>query len=81
MPGEIQARNHGGLGQTGGVTLGKSTFWRSLEACFPGVSVVKNSLASAGDTGDSGSISGSARFPWRRERQAVSVFLLKKCRG
>ena len=30
---------------------------------FPGVSVVKNPCANAGDAGDSGSISGSGRFP------------------
>ena len=30
---------------------------------FPGGSVVKNSLANAGDTGDAGSIPGSGRSP------------------
>ena len=31
--------------------------------CFPGSSVVKNTLASAGDTGDAGSIPGLGRSP------------------
>ena len=30
---------------------------------FPGVSVVKNPLANAGDAGDAGSIPGLGRFP------------------
>ena len=34
---------------------------------FPGGSVVKNPPANAGDTGDTGSIPGSGRFPWRRK--------------
>ena len=33
--------------------------------CSPGSSVVKNTLASAGDTGDAGSISGLGRSPGR----------------
>ena len=31
--------------------------------CFPGGAVVKNLPANAGDTGDAGSIPGSARSP------------------
>ena len=34
---------------------------------FPGGSVVKNPPANAGDSGDTGSIPGSGRFPWRRK--------------
>ena len=33
---------------------------------LPGVSVVKNKAASAGDTGDMSSIPGLEGFPWRR---------------
>ena len=43
--------------------------------------MVKNPLSSTGDTGDSGSISGSGRFPWRREWQPFPVFLLKNPRA
>ena len=42
---------------------------------FPGGSVVKNLPANEGDTGDTGSIPGSGRFPWRRKWQPTSVFL------
>ena len=31
--------------------------------CFPGGTVIKNSPASAGDTGDVGSIAGLGKFP------------------
>ena len=41
----------------------------------PGGSVVKNLPANEGDTGDTGSIPGSGRFPWRRKWQPTSVFL------
>ena len=43
-----------------------------LEGGFPGVSVVKNPPANAGDLG---SIPGSGRFPWRRKWQPTPVFL------
>ena len=39
------------------------------------VVVAKNPPANAGDLRDVGSISGSGRPPWRRERQPVPVFL------
>jgi len=48
---------------------------------FPGGSAVKNPSANAGDTGDSGSISGWERFPWRRKWQCTPVFLLGKSHG
>ena len=35
--------------------------------------MVKNPLASAGDTGDVGSIPGSERFPWRRNWKPAPV--------
>ena len=37
--------------------------------------MVKNQPAYAGDTGDTGSIPGSGRFPWRRKWQPTPVFL------
>ena len=45
---------------------------------FPGDAVVKNPPANAGDTG---SIPGSGRFPWRRKWQPTPVFLLGKFHG
>ena len=42
---------------------------------FPGGAVVKNLPASAGDTGDTGSIPGSGRSPGEAEWQSVPVFL------
>ena len=45
---------------------------------FPGGSVVKNQPANAGDTG---SIPGSGRFPWRRTWQPTPVFLPGKSNG
>ena len=49
--------------------------WRSSFLIWgvPGVSVVKNLPVNAGD---SGSIPGSGRFPWRRKWQPTPVFLL-----
>ena len=35
VPGEVQARNHGGLVGLVMVALGKSVFWRSLEGVLP----------------------------------------------
>ena len=45
---------------------------------FPGGSVGKVSVHNAGD---SGSIPGSGRFPWRRKWQPNSVFLPGKSHG
>ena len=45
---------------------------------FPGVSVLKNLPANAGDMH---SIPGSGRFPWRRKHQLTKVFLLGKSHG
>ena len=45
---------------------------------FPGGSVVKNPPASAGD---SGSIPGSGRSPWRRKWQLTPVFLPGESHG
>ena len=45
---------------------------------FPRDAVVKNPPANAGDTG---SIPGSGRFPWRRKWQPTPVFLLGKFHG
>ena len=42
---------------------------------FPGGSVVKNLPANAGDTG---SIPGSGKIPWRRKWQPTLVFLPRK---
>ena len=36
---------------------------------------------SACQPGDTVSISGSGRFPWRRKWQPTPVFLLRKCHG
>ena len=43
--------------------------------------VVKNVPANAEDTGDSGSIPGSGRFPWRREWLPTPVFLPEEFHG
>ena len=49
--------------------------------------MVKNQPAYAGDKGDTGSIPGSGRFPWRRKWQPTPivlltpVFLLEKFHG
>ena len=48
---------------------------------FPGGSVVKNLPANAGGAGDSGSIPGSRRFPWRRKWHPTPVFLPGKSHG
>ena len=45
---------------------------------FPGASAVKNPAASGGDTG---SIPGSRRFPWRRNQQPTPVVLPGKSHG
>ena len=42
---------------------------------------VKNPLSNAGDAGDTGSSSGSGRFPWRREWQPTPVFLPGESHG
>ena len=44
---------------------------------FPGGSVVKNLPASAGDTGDMGSIPGSGRFPGRRNGNPLQYSCLE----
>ena len=48
--------------------------------CFPGGSVVKNLLANAGDTGNSGSVSGQ-EDSWRSKWQPTPVFLPGSCHG
>ena len=47
---------------------------------FPGGSVVKNLLANAGDTGNSGSVSGQ-EDSWRSKWQPTPVFLPGSCHG
>ena len=42
---------------------------------FPGVSVVKNPLANAGDAGDAGSIPGLGRFPGGGHGDLLHLFL------
>ena len=44
--------------------------------CFPGGSVVKNSPANAGDSGDLGWIPGSGRIPGSRNRNPLQYFHL-----
>ena len=51
---------------------------QSFYAHFPGGSEVKASTYNAGDRG---SISGSGRFPWRREWQPTTVFLPGESHG
>ena len=55
-----------------------SIFW-----CLspPGGSVGKESTYNAGDAGDTGSIPGSGRFPWRRAWQPTLVFLPGESHG
>ena len=48
---------------------------------FPGVLVVKNLPANAGDVRGVGSIPGSGRPPWRRTWQATPVFLPGESHG
>ena len=48
---------------------------------FPGGTVVKNSLANAGDVGDVGSISGLGRSPWKRKCLPTPVFLPGESHG
>ena len=48
---------------------------------FPGGSVVKSLPASAGDAGNVCSIPWSGRFPWRRARQPIPVFLPRESHG
>ena len=48
---------------------------------FPGVSLVKNLPASAGDTGDTSSIPGSERFPGGGSGNPLQVFLPEKSHG
>ena len=43
--------------------------------------MVKNLLANAGDTGDSGSNARSGRFPWRRKWQPTPLLLPGKSHG
>ena len=43
--------------------------------------MAKNLPASAGDAGDTGSIPGLGRFPWRRKWQPTPVFLPGKSHG
>ena len=45
------------------------------------VQLVKNLPANAGDIRDVGLIPGSGRFPWRRERLPIPVFLPGKYHG
>ena len=45
---------------------------------FPGVLVVKNLLANAGNVG---LITGLGRFPWRGKQQPTQVFLLGESLG
>ena len=46
---------------------------------FPGGTVVKNTIASAGDARDSGLIPG-LKILWSRKWQPIQVFLPGKCR-
>ena len=48
---------------------------------FPGDLVVKNPPANAGNAGDTGSIPGSGRPPWRRKWQPIPIFLPRKSHG
>ena len=48
---------------------------------FPGGSALKNLPASAEDAGNTGSIPGSGRFPWRRKWQLTPVCLPGKSHG
>ena len=48
---------------------------------FPGGSVVKNSPANAGDTGDMILIPWVQKIPWSRKWQPISVFLPGKFHG
>ena len=48
---------------------------------FQQVLVVKNPPANAGGLRDSGSISGSGRFPWRKIWQPTPVFLPGESHG
>ena len=48
---------------------------------FPGGSVVKNPLASAGATGDTGSVPGSGRSPGEGNGNLLPVFLSRKSHG
>ena len=50
--------------------------WITMGLGFPDSSVSKESACSAGDPG---SIPGSGRFPWRRDRLPISVFLGFPC--
>ena len=43
--------------------------------------LVKNLRANAGDSGDSGSIPGIRRIPWRRKWQPIPAFLPGKSHG
>ena len=49
-------------------------YWEPTRAS-PGVQMVKNPPANAGDVRDTSSIPGSGRFPWRRARQPIPLFL------
>ena len=44
-------------------------------------SVSKEHICNSGDTGDSGLIPVSGRFPWRRKWQPTLVFLPEKSQG
>ena len=48
---------------------------------FPSDSVGQNPPANAGDAGDTGSIPGSGRFPWRRKRRLALLFLPGESHG
>ena len=48
---------------------------------FPGGTVGKNPPASALGAGDVGLILGLGKFPWRRRRQPIAVFLPGKFHG
>ena len=56
-----------------------SLLWNGLDHCLYWAChialVVKNLPATAGDTGDAGSVSGSRKIPWRRTWQPTPVFL------
>ena len=60
------------------ITL-KATWSLNIVLSFPGGSLAKKWLPT-GVTGDSGSIPGSGRFPWRRKWQPTPVFLHGKSR-
>ena len=58
-------------------SLGQQRTWKG----FPGGSVGKNPLASAGDARDHGFNPWSRKMPWSRKWQLALVFLPRKCLG